>query len=92
LGTISRFDHETKETKMIISPDDTYSAREAAEFLRKSERQVQRYLTTGKLCGERPNGRWQITALALWKFQGIEQEMKDIWVAYCIGMSKNDAQ
>ena len=58
----------------------------------QSERQVQRYLTTGKLCGERPNGRWQITALALWKFQGIEQEMKDIWVAYCIGMSKNDAQ
>jgi hypothetical protein len=84
--------NETKENKMIISPDDTYSAREAAEFLRKSERQVQRYLTTGKLSGERPNGRWQITALALWKFQGIEQEMKDIWVAYCIGMSKNDAQ
>ncbi|MBY6164163.1 helix-turn-helix domain-containing protein [Mameliella alba] len=75
---------------MIVSPDDTFSAREAAEFLRKSERQIQRYLAEGRLHGKRPNGRWQITALSLWKFQGIEQEMQSICVDYCVRMSKND--
>lgn len=56
---------------MIMAPDETLSAREAAELLRKSERQVQRYLTAGTLTGERKNGRWQITALDVWNYQGI---------------------
>ena len=77
---------------MIVSPDDTFSAREAAEFLRKSERQIQRYLAEGRLHGKRPNGRWQITALSLWKFQGIEQEMQEIWIDYCVRMSKNEIE
>lgn len=77
---------------MIMSPDETFSASGAAEFLRKSERQVQRYLNDGKLQGERKNGRWHITALALWRFQGIEQEMQDIWIAYCIRMAQNEAE
>ncbi len=75
---------------MILSPDETFSAREAAELLRKSERQVQRYLKDGTLAGERKNGRWQITALAVWKFQGIAQEMSDVWVEYCVRMAQND--
>ncbi|WP_299901114.1 helix-turn-helix domain-containing protein [uncultured Ruegeria sp.] len=77
---------------MIVSPDETFSAREAAEFLRKSERQVQRYLADGRLQGSRKNGRWQITALALWNYQGIAREMQDIWVDYCVRMAKHDAE
>lgn len=72
---------------MITSPDEVFSAREAAEYLRKSERQVQRYLNSGVLNGKRPNGRWQITALDLWTLQGIETEMQKIWVDYCVRMS-----
>jgi len=75
---------------MFTPPDEIYSARDAAEFLRKSERQVQRYLKSGKLKGTRPNGSWQITALALWKYQGIEQEMTDLWIKYCCRMAQND--
>ena len=75
---------------MIISPDETYSTREAATFLRKSERQVLRYLKDGRLQGQRPNGRWQITALALWKYQNIDADMTRVWVRYCVEMAKLD--
>ncbi len=75
---------------MIISPDETYSTREAATFLRKSERQVLRYLKDGRLQGQRPNGRWQITALALWKYQNIDADMTRVWVQYCVEMAKLD--
>ncbi len=75
---------------MIISPDETYSTREAATFLRKSERQVLRYLKDGKLQGQRPNGRWQITALALWKYQNIDADMTRVWVQYCVEMAQLD--
>lgn len=75
---------------MIMSPDEAFSAREAAELLRKSERQVQRYLKDGALAGKRQNGRWQITALAIWEYQGIAQEMQEIWVDYCVRMARND--
>lgn len=68
---------------MIIAPDDIFTAAEAAEQLRKTPRQVQRYLKTGLLAGNRPAGRWQTTALAIWRFQGIEQEMVDIWLKHC---------
>lgn len=76
---------------MIMAPDETLSAREAAELLRKSERQVQRYLNAGTLSGERKNGRWQITALDVWTYQGIAEEMQEIWVKYCVRMAQNDA-
>ncbi|MFC3616105.1 helix-turn-helix domain-containing protein [Lutimaribacter marinistellae] len=77
---------------MIVAPDEIYTTPEAAEFLRKSERQVQRYLKDGRLKAQWRNGRWQITALSLWKFQGIEQEMQSIWVDYCVRMSENDGE
>lgn len=77
---------------MIMSPDEIFSAREAAELLRKSERQVQRYLNDGTLFGQRKNGRWQITALSIWKFQGIAQEMQNIWIEYCVRMAQNDGK
>lgn len=77
---------------MIVSPDETFSAREAADFLLKSERQVQRYLTDGKLQGSRKNGRWQLTALELWRFQGIARETQDIWIDYCVRMANHDAE
>jgi Helix-turn-helix domain len=77
---------------MIMPPDETFSAREAAEVLRKSERQVQRYLNDGTLAGKRKNGRWQITALAIWDYQGIAQEMRDVWVEYCVRMAQNDSE
>jgi len=51
---------------------------------------VQRYLKSGKLKGIRPCGPWQITALALWKYQGIDQEMTDLWIKYCCRMAQND--
>ena len=50
---------------MIIAPDETFTAAEAAEHLRKSPRQVQRLLAREVLKGTRPDGRWSITALAI---------------------------
>ncbi len=73
-----------------MPPDEIFSAREAAGLLRRSERQVLRYLKDGTLHGERKNGRWQITALAIWNYQGIAQEMQQIWVEYCVRMAQND--
>lgn len=75
---------------MIVSPDEPFSAREVANLLNRSERQVQRYLNSGQLNGTRINGRWQITALDLWKFQGIDREMQDLWVDYCVRLAKID--
>ncbi len=75
---------------MILAPDETFTTREAAEQLRKSERQILRYLNDGSLEGDRRNGRWQITALAIWKHQGIAQEMQEIWVDYCVRMAGHD--
>lgn len=69
---------------MITAPDEIYSVAEAAQYLRKSERQVLRYLEAGKLSGCRPAGRWQIPAIALWSFQGIAEEMRSIWIEYCL--------
>lgn len=68
---------------MIIAPDDTYTPEEAAPLLRKSTRQVQRLLASGALKGTNPTGRWQVTALALWRFLGIEEEMTALWLEYC---------
>lgn len=68
---------------MITPPDESYSASEAGEILGKSERQVQRYLVSGRLGGSRASGRWMTTALHIWKFQGIAEEMLKNWLATC---------
>ena len=41
---------------MIVAPDETYSAAEAGGILRRSERQVLRYLDSGRLRGSRASG------------------------------------
>jgi hypothetical protein len=68
---------------MINAPDDTYSAAEAGMVLERSERQVLRYLKEGRLRGSKASGRWTVTALHIWEFQGIADEMMTNWRAYC---------
>jgi hypothetical protein len=68
---------------MIIAPDDTFTAAEAAPLLRKSTRQVQRMLNDGLVHGVQPNGRWTVTALAIWKYLGIDEDMIKLWLEYC---------
>lgn len=68
---------------MIVAPDDSYSAAEAGQILGRSERQVLRYLTDGRLCGSKASGRWRIAALQIWAFQGIADEMLACWREYC---------
>lgn len=69
---------------MITPPDETYSPAEAGAVLGRSERQVLRYLSDGRLEGSRISGRWRVTAVALWRFQGIEAEMLALWCDYCL--------
>jgi hypothetical protein len=73
----------TEKIMQIMAPDEVFTAAEAAVHLRRKTRQVQRYLERGLLAGTRPAGRWQTTALAIWRFQGIEQEMIDLWLKHC---------
>ena len=68
---------------MINAPDDTYNAAEAGVVLERSERQVLRYLDGGRLRGSKASGRWTVTALHIWEFQGIADEMMTNWRAYC---------
>jgi len=68
---------------MITPPDETYSTAEAASLLGVSERQCARYLADGLVRAQRPNGRWRVTALALWQYLGIDQEMMGLWLDYC---------
>lgn len=68
---------------MITAPDESYSAAEAAELLRKSERQILRYLANGRLGGSRASGRWLTTALQIWRFQGISDDMLENWRLFC---------
>ncbi|WP_116081782.1 helix-turn-helix domain-containing protein [Tropicimonas sp. IMCC34011] len=68
---------------MITAPDDSYSAAEAAQRLEVSERQVHRYLEKGRLRGSKASGRWRITELQIWVFQGIADEMLASWREYC---------
>lgn len=68
---------------MITPPDETYSTAEAARLLDISERQCARYLASGLIRAQRPNGRWRVTALALWQHLGIETEMMRLWLDYC---------
>lgn len=68
---------------MIAAPDESYTAAEAGVELKRSERQVLRYLASGRLHGSRASGRWTVTALQIWTFHGIEDEMLKNWRAYC---------
>ena len=67
----------------VTPPDETYSAAEAGVVLERSERQVLRYLGMGRLRGSRASGRWTVTALHIWQFQGIVDEMMENWRVYC---------
>ena len=69
--------------RTIEPPDKSYSAAEAGEELERSGRQVLRYLSSGQLRGSRASGRWTVTALQIWQFQGIAEEMLENWRAYC---------
>ncbi len=68
---------------MITPPDETYSTAQAASFLDMSERQCARNLKAGIIKAQRPNGRWRVTALALWQYLGIDREMMQLWLDYC---------
>ncbi|MCZ4262606.1 hypothetical protein O4G76_17350 [Limimaricola sp. G21655-S1] len=68
---------------MIIAPDATYTVAEAGVVLERSERQVLRYLEAGRLRGSRASGRWILTALHIWEFQGIADAMLENWRNYC---------
>lgn len=68
---------------MIIAPDDIFTPEEAGPHLRKSTRQVQRMLKNKELAGVFRNGRWNITAVAIWRYLGIEDEMVNIWIEFC---------
>lgn len=68
---------------MITPPDETYSTAEAASLIGVSERQCARYLADGLIRAQRPNGRWRVTAIALWQYLGIDQEMMRLWLDYC---------
>ncbi|WP_424934368.1 helix-turn-helix domain-containing protein [Amaricoccus macauensis] len=68
---------------MITPPDETYSTAEAADIIGISERQCSRHLDAGRIQALRPNGRWRVTALALWRYHGIEHEMMKLWRDYC---------
>ncbi|MEZ5768506.1 MAG: hypothetical protein R3D80_13155 [Paracoccaceae bacterium] len=74
----------------IIAPDTVFSASEAADYMGRSTRQVQRYLDAGLLSGNRNTGRWQISALAIWRFRGIEEEMMSAWVDYCVRFARSE--
>lgn len=74
----------------IIAPDTVFSASEAADYMGRSTRQVQRYLDDGKLLGNRNTGRWQVTAMAIWRFRGVEEEMVSAWVDYCVRFARSE--
>jgi hypothetical protein len=78
---------------MIMAPDDTFTAAEAAPHLRKSTRQIQRMLNDGIVHGVRRNGRWTLTALAIWRYLGIHEDMMKLWLEYCTQeAAKQDGQ
>jgi predicted site-specific integrase-resolvase len=68
---------------MITPPDETYSTAQAASLIGLSERQCARYLAAGLLKATRRNGRWRVTALAIWQHLGIQEEMMRLWLEYC---------
>ncbi|WP_299358776.1 hypothetical protein [uncultured Paracoccus sp.] len=73
---------------MIVSPDESYSVAEAGNILRRSERQV-RYLSGARLRGSKASERWTATALQLWGFRGIADEMMANWREYCRAVERD---
>jgi excisionase family DNA binding protein len=63
----------------LTAPDEIFTSQEAAEYLGRSRRQIQRLLTSGKLNAVRPNGRWVISAISLWRYLGIADDMMQLW-------------
>ncbi|MGK7295354.1 MAG: hypothetical protein ACNS61_05900 [Candidatus Wenzhouxiangella sp. M2_3B_020] len=68
----------------LFPPDELFTAAEAAAELEKSPKQVRRYMESGRLRASRASGRWQTTALDLWRFKGVETEMTKLWLDYCL--------
>lgn len=67
----------------MTPPDEIYSTKEAAGLLGINPRSVQRRLEAGQLAGVRFGRTWRITALALWRYMGIEADMLALWRDYC---------
>ncbi len=65
-------------------PDEIYTAAEAAVKLDCSSKQVRRYLKSGILAGSNASGQWMTTALAIWRYKGIAEEMLENWRRYCL--------
>lgn len=76
---------------MIIRPDEVFTAREAAAEIGKSSKTVRRYLEQGLLKGSNRAGRWQTTALDIWRFKGIADEMLENWRRYCLDLAVREA-
>lgn len=73
---------------MILPPDETFTAAEAAAELNKSAKQVRRYLAKGILGGDRKSGHWTTTALDIWRFKNIADEMLENWRRYCLELEE----
>lgn len=75
---------------MIFPPDEIFTAAEAATELNRSEKQVRRYLASGLLGGDRKTGHWKTTALEIWRFKNIADEMLENWRRYCLELEARD--
>lgn len=73
---------DEEAVQIVAAPDESYSVAEAAAVLQRGERQVLRYLTSGRLRGSQASGRWTVTALHIWQFLGIADEMLESWRTY----------
>lgn len=69
---------------MIFPPDEILTAAEAAAELNRSPKQVRRYLERGLLKGDRSSGQWKTTALDIWRFKNIADDMLENWRRYCL--------
>lgn len=74
----------------IVPPDEPYNVAEVGVVLRKSGRQVLRYLESGALRGSRASGNWTVTALQIWQYQGIADDMMSNWREYCRSVSVHE--
>jgi len=68
----------------IEAPSDVYTIDEAADRLNCHPRTVQRRLKSGALEGWNPDGPSTITALAIWRYLKIDEDMTDAWIKYCL--------
>lgn len=75
---------------MILPPDEIFTASEAAAELNRSAKQVRRYLAAGILGGNRKSGHWTTTALDIWRFKNIADEMLENWRRYCLELDERE--